>query len=103
MKKGIIGILLIVVSIIIIFFVWYNRNLNELKEIKSFNSKYEEFLDKEILGVDLTTVINMALENNSQYAIAKNKDGTYKDDKKYSIAIIIKPTETRKSISNGSL
>lgn len=44
----------------------------------------------------------MALENNNNFEIEKNKDGTYKNNKKNSIEIIIKPTKERKFVSNGS-
>ena len=102
MKKVVIGILLIVVIIIVTFFTWYSKNLQILKNIKNFNSEYEEFLNKKITGVDLTTIINKALENNNSYEIEKNSDGSYKNDGKNSIQIMIKPTKERKILSNGS-
>ena len=42
------------------------------------------------------TVVNKAIENNNQYEIKKNSDGTYKNDGKNSIEIIIKPTKDGK-------
>ena len=96
MKKIIIGILLSIVILIAIFLTWYNKNLNELKNIKSFNNEFERFLNKDITGVDLTTVINKAIENNNKYEIEKNSNGIYKNDSKNSIEIIIKPTEDGK-------
>lgn len=93
MKKVIIGILLIVVIVVIIFFTWYNRNLQKLKNIKNFNSEFEGYLDRDITGVDLTTIVNKAIENNNQYDIKKNSDGMYLNDNKYYIGIIIKPTD----------
>ena len=97
MKKVIIGILLIVIIIVIGFGTWYNKNIQNLKEIKNFNSNFEEYIDKEITGVDLTTVINKAIENNNKQKIEKNSDGTYKNNNKTSIEIIIKPTKDGKS------
>ena len=93
MKKVIIGILLTVIFLITLFFIWYNKNLSELKNIKSFNSEFERFLNKDITGVDLTTVINKAIENNNKYEIEKNSNGTYKNDLENSIEIMIKPSE----------
>ena len=52
MKKVVIGILLTFIIIIAIFFTWYNKNLNELRDIKKFNSEFEGFIDKEVNGVD---------------------------------------------------
>lgn len=96
MKKVIISILLLCIIIVISFTTWYNHNLQELNDIKKFNKDFEEYLDKSISGVDLTTIINKAIENNNQYQIVKNDDGTYKDDKKNSIIIFIQPLESGK-------
>ena len=63
----------------------------ELKEVKKFNSQFEDFVDREINGVDLTTVMNRALENNNKYEIEKDSKGVFKDDNKNSIKIMIKP------------
>ena len=93
MKKVIIGILFVIVILIALFFSWYKKNLNELKNIKNFNSEFEGFLNRDVTGVDLTTVINKAIENNNKFEIEKNSNGTYKNDEKNSIEIIIKPTE----------
>ena len=93
MKKVIIGILLTGLIIIALFFTWYNKNLNELRNIKKFNSEFEGFIDREVTGVDLTTVVNKAIENNNKYEVKKNSDGTYENDGKNSIEIIIKPTK----------
>ena len=97
MKKVIYGILLLVVIIIGVFFTWYKQNLQMLNDIKSFNNEYEGYLDREISGVDLTTIINKAIENNNKNEIPKNEDGTYKNDGESSIEIIIKPTEEGKA------
>lgn len=93
MKKVIIWILLIVIIAVIYFFSWYNSNLQEIREIKKFNSEFEDYLDRDITGVDLTTIINRAIENNNHYEIEKNSNGTYKNNDKNSIEIIIKPTK----------
>ena len=96
MKKVVIGILLTGLIIIALFFTWYNKNLNELRNIKKFNSEFEGFIDREVTGVDLTTVVNKAIENNNKYEVKKNSDGTYENDGKNSIEIIIKPTKDGK-------
>ena len=74
MKKVIIGILLTGLIIIALFFTWYNKNLNELRNIKKFNSEFEGFIDREVTGVDLTTVVNKAIENNNKYDISISKN-----------------------------
>lgn len=102
MKKGIIGIFLVVIIVILCFITWYRKSLQTLNDIKNFNSEYESYLKKEITGVDLTTVLNMAIENNNQYEIPKNSDGTYQNDGRNSIEILVRPMENRKVLSNGS-
>ena len=97
MKKVILGILLIVVISVSIFFSWYKNNLQSLKEVKKFNSQFEEYLNKNITGVDLTTVLNKAIENNNKYKISKDSNGKYINDNNYYIDIIIKPVEGGKS------
>ena len=93
MKKVIIWILIIGIVIISTFFTWYNKNLQKIKEVKIFNNQFEGYLEGEINGVDLTTVINKALENNIQYEIEKDSKGVYKNDGQNSIKIMIKPSE----------
>lgn len=93
MKKVIIGILLVVIIVIVSFVTWYSRNLKEIETIKKFNGEFEGYLNKQVTGVDLTTIINKALENNNRYEIKKDSKGVYVDDGKNSIEIIIKLTK----------
>ena len=96
MKKVIIGIIIVVIVIIAFFYTWYNKKIVELNSLKEFNSEFEGYLDREITGVDLTTIMNKAIENNNQYKIEKNSDGTYKENSKNSIEILVKPTKDGK-------
>ena len=93
MKKVVIGILLIVIIILALFITWYNQNLKQIKEVNSFNNEFEGFLDREITGVDLTTIMNKAIENNNKYEIQKDSKGAYQNNGKNSIEIIVKPTK----------
>ena len=97
MKKVIIGILLLVIIVVSVFFSWYNRNVQRLKDVKKFNSQFEDYLNRDINGVDLTTIINKAIENNNKYNIKKDSKGVYLNDNNYYINIIIKPQEDGKS------
>ena len=97
MKKVIIGVLLIVVIMVSVFFSWYKTKLQSLNEVKNFNSQFEEYLNRNITGVDLTTIINKALENNNKYEIKKDKNGRFVNDNNYYINIIIKPSENGNS------
>ena len=79
--------------VIALFATWYKTNLKNIAEIKKFNNNFEQFIGKQVTGVDLTTVMNMALENNNKYEIEKDEKGAYKDDGKYSIQVIVRPTK----------
>lgn len=103
MKKVVIGILFVIFIIVVLFITWYKNNLEIIAQTKKFNQEFENYLGRDITGVDLTTIMNRAIENNNQYEIEKNVDGTYKEDKQFSIEILIKPVENRKILSNGSL
>lgn len=87
MKKTIIimFIALILISIILAFTI-RNRQLQN-REIISRNSEYEYLLEKEIFGNEVATIINKAVNNNEQYNISKNEDGTYIPDKGHSIKV----------------
>ena len=94
-KKVVIGIIIICVIIVALFFGWYNKNIQVLKNIENFNNEFESYLGKEITGVDLTTIINKALENNLKNNVKKDDKGIYIDNKNNSIQIMIKPTKER--------
>lgn len=96
MKKVIIGIFIIVIIMISAFFMWYNQNLQKVKEISKFNEGFKEFLNKDINVVELSSAINLAIENNNNLEIPKNKDGSYKNNNENSIEILIKLAQERK-------
>ena len=90
MKKIILFILLIVGLFLILFFRWYNTNLNKLNEIKSFNEELEPFTKKEgISGVELTTLMYKAIDENTKNKVEKDKTGRYINNKKNSLEITI--------------
>ena len=101
MKRVIIAILLAVIAIVILFTSWYNKNIEILQDTKKFNSEYENYLKDNITGVDITTIINKAIENNNINNIPKNKKGMYENDGNKSIEIMIKLTKDRKILSDG--
>ena len=89
MKKIIwtfIAIAIIVLSILYGYFT-YKKNSDT---ILSQNAEYERYLNKEIYGADLATIINKVIDNNETYAIDKDNKGKYIDDNKNSIKMDIK-------------
>jgi hypothetical protein len=93
MKKIFICLILIFIVFFAIFFNWYTNKVQTAKDIASFNSELEQFTNETITGVDLTTLINKAIDNNEKNKISKNSKKIYEDDGKYSLEISIKLTE----------
>ena len=69
MKKNFIFMLCIIGIIIAILFVKYLNYKTEYREIKINNLEYEKYLNKEVLGTDLTTIINKAVDNNEKNSV----------------------------------
>ena len=89
MKKTILffAMIIIIVSGISYIFMNYKANYNVSKKE---NIEFENYLNKEIYGTDLLTVINKAIDSNEKNEVEKNSKGTYQDNEKNSINIEIK-------------
>ncbi len=77
MKKNFIFMLCIIGIIIAILSVKYVSYKAEYGEIKRSNFEYEKYLNKEVLGTELTTIINKAVDNNEKNSVAKDEQGFY--------------------------
>lgn len=89
MKKTIIVIILIFLAIITCIYMNYKDVMFAQNEAKKFNSDFEFYNKESILGTDITTLINKAIDNNEKYNIEKNSEGLYVSDGKNSIEIYI--------------
>ena len=87
MKKVILGILLVVMIVIIIIFIKINTNIAKKKEVLDFNQEYEAYLEKDLYGIDVVSVINKAMDNNETYHIPRDENGRYIEDGKNSIKV----------------
>lgn len=97
MKKNIIIISLILLVIIIICIVGININSNTSKAIKQQNSEYEQYLEDNIYGTDVVTLINKATSNNQTSNVAKDEKGFYINNNQNSITIdLVMITDTDK-------
>lgn len=90
MKKIIIIFSSIVIVALVIFFNWYSNVNSQKKEVQAFNNYFNAYIENKIHGVDLTTLINKAIDNNEQYKIKKTENGAYILDSEYSLEILIK-------------
>ena len=77
MKKTVIIIVVSLLTFGVLFFSKYFEYRQKYSEIKNFNNKYEKYLNKEILGTDLTTIINYAVNDNEKSVVKKDEKGRY--------------------------
>lgn len=77
MKKILICLIIVLVAITIVVSMWISGNNTKLAKIKENNQKYEIYLDKEVFGTDVTTVINKAIDDNEKREIPKDEKGFF--------------------------
>lgn len=90
MKKTIIYILVIVLIIISIFLAKYFEYKQNKKEVDQYNVKYLQYVDKEIYGIDIATLINKAVDDNEKAFVKKDEKGKYIQNNENSINIEVK-------------
>ena len=77
---------IIIVSILYGYFTYTKNNNSILKQ----NAEYERYLNQEIYGAELATIINKVIDNNETNAIDKDNKGKYIDNNLNSIKMDIK-------------
>ena len=86
MKKSVLLICVILIVIIIICSVGIWSNIKKVKVQKQANIEYEKYLDKDLYGTDVATILNKAMNNNKQNGI-EQKDGKYIENNTNSIIV----------------
>lgn len=89
MKKTIFVLLLIFLVIIVCIYMNYKQALVVQNQAIKFNSEFEFYNKKSILGTDITTLINKAIDNNEKYNIPKDENDVYIADDENSIKIYV--------------
>ena len=89
MKKIAIFFLMIIIIISTIAYLYLNH-IAIYNIAQKENAKFEMYKDKEIQGIELTTIINKAIDSNEKNTISKDNEGKYIDNGKDSINIDIK-------------
>lgn len=92
MKKIVIFFAIIVIMVAGIYYMYLNYKVN-FNTTKKANLEFESYLNQEIYGNDLATVINRAVDNNSKNNVEKTNKGIYIDNEANSISIEIKFTD----------
>lgn len=90
MKKTFIIILIIFIAIFTAVVIAVVDLQQTGKQVKQFNQVFEECTDKTLLGSEIASLINKAIDYNERNQIAKNDKGIYQDDGKYSVHIFVK-------------
>ena len=89
MKKGFIVIALLCLISIIVVVYNFNNYYAKQREVINFNKTYLEYDKDEVKGLDVTSMMNLAINNNEKYSIEKNDKDEYIDDGEYSIKIFL--------------
>ena len=90
MKNSLLLILAIFFIIIcLVCSILINLNIQK-KELLNYNKSYEQYLNKETLGVDLATLIGKVTNQNEKNKILKDEKGYYINNEKNSIKIDLK-------------
>lgn len=87
MKKALISLLIILIVVTIISVIFISNNYKETVEIKKINQEYEIYLNKELLGTDVTTIINRAANSNEKNEIPKDEKGFFIENDTNSIKV----------------
>lgn len=92
MKKIVLffAMIIIVVCGISYTFLNYKANYNTSKKA---NLEFENYLNVEVSGTDLVTVMNRAIDSNERNEVEKNNKGIYQNNEKDSINIEVKITD----------
>lgn len=88
MKKIAIFFLIIIIIIAGVFYVYLNYKAN-WNIVQRQNRQFESYLEQEIYGSELATILNKAIDNNEKNEIPKDNKGNYKEDGNHSIKIEI--------------
>ena len=92
MKKFII-IIMVIIAVIAMFIYYYANYKQAYEETQKQNEEYEQYLNKEIYGTDIASIINKAVDQNEKNKIATDENGQYIENEETSINIEIYITD----------
>ncbi len=90
MKKTLIIMLILFIAILAAVSIAVVDLQQTGNQVKQFNQIFEEYKDKTLLGSEVASLINKAIDNNEKNQISKNDKGIYQEDGKYSVQIFVK-------------
>ena len=99
MKKYVLIIITIVLAIVaVVAYKIYDYKVTQ-NEANNSNKSYNSFYGQEVLGTDVATLINKAIDSNEKNSVAIAEDGTYIDNGTNSINIDIKFKDLEETIT----
>ncbi len=87
MKKNVLIICIILLIMIIIAVTFLSINAKRLTVVKQLNQEYEKYMNKEIYGTDVITIINKAIDNNQSNNVITDESGRYISNDQNSIIV----------------
>lgn len=92
--------LLVLIAIFIVICIICTVLINiraDQNAIKQENSEFERYLNKEILGTEIASLISKVVDKNEKNLVSKNEKGYYIENEENSIKIDLKMTTINKT------
>lgn len=89
MKKTIIILIAVIIVLVSIIGIKYSSYIANINKIKMENAEFEKYINQEIYGTDLATVINKSVDQNVKKEIENDEKGFFISNEKDSIHIEI--------------
>ena len=90
MKKQAVIFLIILFVIIIMIFFAVMQNVSAERDLAKYNEQYNCYLNKQIFGTEVASLINKAINENERNGVIKNEDNYYIANETNSIKIYVK-------------
>ncbi len=90
MKKQTVLIFILLLVIILIIAFGIAQNVNAERELVKYNSQFDFYLNKQLIGTEVTTMINKAIDENERNNVLKDEKNYYIPNETDSIKIYIK-------------
>ena len=89
MKKAIAAIMVIILIVVIVVAVNLKNEEKKKLEQEAYNLPFEEYNKDNLNGLDITTMINKAINHNEKNHVEKDEKGKYIDDGDSSIRVFV--------------
>ena len=90
MKKVFTVIIIVVIIAIVLVLSKYYEYKEQKSKIDTFNAQYEQYLDRDVYGSEIASVINKAVDDNEKAGIKKDENGKYIQNDENSVNIEVK-------------